>query len=74
MSIRKKLIISGYLSENQEYLEENKAQVSVRTEKSGDGNQEGEGLRAVIDASEFRRVVDNIIINPLRYRPKERSC
>lgn len=74
MSIRKKLIISGYLSENQEYLEENKVKVSVRTEKSGDGNQEGEGLWAVIDAREFRRVIDNIIINTIRYRTKESSC
>lgn len=65
--------IACYLSENQEYLEENKVKVSVSTEKSGDGNQTGETLWAVIDTREFRRVFDNIIINTIRYRTKESS-
>lgn len=57
--------IGNYLRENAAYIKENAIQISFETE--------GENLQICLDSQEFKRILDNLFSNTVRYREKENS-
>lgn len=59
-----KKFIQGYLEENEEFIKENHLKISL-TVCGRD--------QIVMDRREFKRIVDNLLTNSIRYRQKEES-
>ena len=59
-----KEFVLEYLSENEEFTRENKLQISLKAEM---------GNRMKMDKGAFKRIIDNLLTNSIRYRKKESS-
>lgn len=59
-----KEFVQEYLAENEGFARENKLQISLMA---------GNGNRIKMDKGAFKRVIDNLLINSIRYRKKESS-
>lgn len=57
--------IGNYLRENAAYVKENAIQISFEIE--------GENLQSCLDSQEFKRILDNLFSNTVRYREKAHS-
>lgn len=57
--------IGNYLRENAAYVKENAIQISFEIE--------GENLQICLDSQEFKRILDNLFSNTVRYREKAHS-
>ena len=59
-----KEFVREYLEENEEFIRENKLDFLLSAE---------EGVKLAIDRSAFKRILDNLLTNSVRYREKDRS-
>lgn len=59
-----KEFVLEYLSENEEFARENKLQISLKAEM---------GNRMKMDKGAFKRIIDNLLTNSIRYRKKRKQ-